>query len=120
MTRDKTEGAPAPSTPVHQIVGLQHELMGGPPAEDAPEIVSTEELEVSGWDELDRRVVFNLVACRLADGRRVIDSEGMDKLTMFITSGGGMLVSEQDKVTQFVNGLDLGNAGLGPGKLLTL
>jgi len=114
------QAAPEPDNLVHKIVGLQAEVLGGPAAEDAPEIVSSEELEASGCDSNGERVIFKFVACRLADGRRVIDSEEVDKLTIFIANGGNMLVTEQDRITRFMNGLDLGNAGVGSGKVLTL
>ncbi len=119
MNSSKNTGA-AQAAPVHQVIGLHAPELGGPPAENMPEIISTEEMIASGRDKNGNPVTLRLIACRLTDGRRVIESEGADKLTMFLADGGGMLVTEQDKITRFLKGLDLGNAGVGVGKVLKI
>ncbi len=73
------------------------ELGGMPLSEELPDAVSTEEITVVG---------ITLKMERLKDGRRVVESTGMDLLLAYVAGGGAILASESDRVQRFLKGLD--------------
>ena len=72
--------------------------MGGPAAENLPEVKATSELKIRE---------FTLKANVLSDGRRVIEKKGFDKFLDYIARGGPITPEEEKKVDTFVQGFGI-------------
>ncbi len=78
------------------IVDLLPEEAGGkPPEENLPETKAERSITVAG---------FTLTALVLADGRRVIEKDGFDRLLAYAAAQGVITPSEAKKVDEFLKG----------------
>ncbi len=74
---------------------LPEEAGGKPPETNLPETKAERSITVAG---------FTLTALVLADGRRVIEKTGFDKLLAYVASRGSITPSESKAVNDFLKG----------------